>query len=242
MVCEVARRTWHGRDACPWWRLPQPCLEGFAVALPAAFGGLADAVLAAGWVAIAVPFLVDASLGLLAPFEHLSGQRYVRRASAVLARVQPVVVGITGSYGKTTTKGYVVHLLAGDRSVVASPRSFNNRAGLTRTVNEHLAPGTEVLVAEMGAYGPGEIAAMCSWLQPEIAVITAIGPSHLERFGTLDRTLSAKSEIASGARVVVVNADDDRLEGLAKHLDGARRVLRGIGRRAERGCQRARAC
>ena len=161
-------------------------LEGLGIAAGALSGGLRQAVLAAAAAAVAVPLLVDVALIVLAPLEDLLARRYVRRASDVLRRVQPLVVGITGSYGKTTTKGYTAHLVAGERSVVASPRSFNNRAGLARTVNEHLAAGTEVLLAEMGAYGPGEIAALCSWLHPEVAVITAIGPSHLERFGSLD--------------------------------------------------------
>jgi len=204
-------------------------LEGLAIAPAAADGGVSAAVLAAAVASVAVPLVVDVALTVLRPVEDLLAERYVRRASAVLARARPVVVGITGSYGKTTTKGYVAHLLAGDRSVVASPRSFNNRAGLARTVNEHLVPGTEVLVAEMGAYGPGEISALCRWLQPEVSVITAIGPSHLERFGTLDRTLSAKAEIASGARVIVLNVDDGRLEGLAQRLAATQKVIRTSG-------------
>ena len=85
--------------------------------------------------------------------------------------------------------------------MVATPASFNNRAGLARAVNEHLADGTEVFVAEMGTYGPGEIADLCRWCPPDIAVITAIGPVHLERFGTEDRIVEAKSEI-------IVPADD----------------------------------
>ena len=206
-------------------------LELLAVAVPAAYGGLADGVAAAGFAAVAVPVLVDLALVVLRPVEDLLARKFVRRAAVVLARVRPLVVGITGSYGKTTTKGYLAHMLAADRNVVASPRSFNNRAGLARTVNEHLAPGTEVLVAEMGAYGPGEIAALCRWLRPQVVVITAIGPSHLERFGTLDRTLSAKAEITAGAGVVVLNVDDDRLEGLARRLaavqkEAAQKVVR----------------
>ncbi|MGD0985056.1 MAG: UDP-N-acetylmuramoyl-tripeptide--D-alanyl-D-alanine ligase [Acidimicrobiales bacterium] len=204
-------------------------LEGLAVALPGVYGGLSAAVVAAAWSAIAVPIFVDAALVVLRPLEDLLAERYVARASAVLGLVHPLVVGITGSYGKTTTKTYVAHLVAGDRSVVASPRSFNNRAGLARTVNEHLVPGTEVLVAEMGAYGPGEISALCRWLRPEVAVITSIGPAHLERFGTLDRTLSAKAEITSTARVVVLNIDDERLEGLARRLGPSQKVIRASG-------------
>ena len=81
---------------------------------------------------------------------------------------------------------------AGRRSVVASPASFNNRAGLARAVNEHLAEGTEVFVAEMGTYGRGEIAELCSWIPPDVAVITAIGPVHLERFGSEDRIVAGQ--------------------------------------------------
>jgi len=204
-------------------------LEALVVTIAAAFDGLSGAVASAAVIALGAPLLVDISLAILWPVEDVLAQRYVRRATELLDRVKPLVVGITGSYGKTTTKNYVAHLLAGDRTVVASPRSFNNRAGLTRTVNEHLAPGTEVLVAEMGAYGRGEIAELCRWLRPEIAVITSIGPSHLERFGSLERTLEAKAEITSCAGVVVLNVDDARLEGLAKRLDATHKVVRASG-------------
>jgi UDP-N-acetylmuramoyl-tripeptide--D-alanyl-D-alanine ligase len=208
-------------------------LEGVGIAAAATLGGLSDAVFAAAAAAIAAPILLDVALAALAPVEDRLAQRYVRRASEVLGRVRPVVVGITGSYGKTTTKGYVAHLVGADRNVVASPRSFNNRAGLARTVNDHVGPGTDVLVSEMGAYGPGEISALCSWLHPEVVAITAIGPSHLERFGTLDRTLEAKAEITAGARVVVLNIDDDRLESLAKRIGASQKVVRASGSEAD---------
>jgi len=94
-------------------------------------------------------------------------------------------------------------------------------------VNETLVAGTEIFVAEMGAYGPGEIASLVSWLAPRIAAITAIGPVHLERFRSLDRTLAAKSEILPGAHVAVLNVDDERLARLADVLATAgRRVIR----------------
>ena len=203
--------------------------EALFVGLGALFGALSGAVTTAAFVAVAVPLLVDMALAVQAPFEDFLAQRYVRRASGLLGAVQPLVVGITGSYGKTTTKNYIAYLLGGEHTVVASPRSFNNRAGLTRTVIEHLAPGTDVLVAEMGAYGPGEIAALCGWLHPEVAVITSIGPAHLERFGSLERTLEAKAEITKNARVVVLNVDDPRLHALAGDLEKDHKVVRASG-------------
>ena len=197
------------------------------VAIGAAIAGLRGSVTAAASAVVLAPVICDAALGALAPLEERLAGRYVRRAQAVLARVHPVVVGITGSYGKTSTKGYVAHLLAGRYAVVASPRSFNNRAGLARTVNELLVAGTDVLVAEMGAYGPGEIASLCRWLAPRIAVITAIGPVHLERFKSLDRTLAAKAEITDGAETVVLNIDDAILARLALSLTAAGRTVVG---------------
>jgi UDP-N-acetylmuramoyl-tripeptide--D-alanyl-D-alanine ligase len=196
-------------------------LEGLAVALGAAIAGLHGAVVAAACLCLLAPVALDLSLAVTRPIETRLATSYVRQATARLERVHPVVVAVTGSYGKTTTKGYIAHLVSAAKDTLASPQSYNNRAGLSRTINEHLGPATEVLVAEMGAYGPGEIAELCTWMPPEIAVITAIGPAHLERFKSLDRTLKAKAEITERARVVVLNIDDERLAGLAKQLVSA---------------------
>ncbi len=157
---------------------------------------------------------------------------HVARATARLARVAPTVVAITGSFGKTSTKGYVAHLVGGARAVVASPASFNNRAGLARAVNEHLADGTEVFVAEMGTYGRGEIAELCSWICPDVAVITAVGPVHLERFRSEDRILEAKAEIlegrpvrgARGRRPPPGGAGRDPRRGRGRGCGGSRRA------------------
>jgi UDP-N-acetylmuramoyl-tripeptide--D-alanyl-D-alanine ligase len=185
---------------------------GAGVGVPAPFA-------AAG--VVAVPALVDVALFLTAPLERRLSGRFVTMAAQRLDRVRPTVVAITGSYGKTSTKNHVVHLLSGSRTVVPSPASFNNRAGLARAVNENLAEGTEVFVAEMGTYGPGEIRSLCAWCPPSIAVLTAIGPVHLERFGSEEAILAAKSEITERASVVIVNADDARLASLAAVLSSA---------------------
>jgi UDP-N-acetylmuramoyl-tripeptide--D-alanyl-D-alanine ligase len=150
------------------------------------------------------------------PLERRLGARFIRRARAKLASVHPTVVAITGSYGKTSTKGYVAQLLTGSVTVVPTPKSYNNQSGLSRAVNENLLPGTDVFVAEMGTYGPGEIADMCAWVPPDIAVITAIGPVHLERMGSEERIAAAKAEILQPAPVVVLNVDNPWLARLAE--------------------------
>lgn len=167
---------------------------------------------------LGLPLLFDLALAVLRPVERRLGGQWVARAAQKLTTVAPIVVAITGSYGKTTAKEYTRQILATTRSTVASPASFNNRMGLAKAVNEHVGPGTEIFVAEMGTYGPGEIADLCKWIKPTVGVITAIGPVHLERFGSLDATLRAKSEILTHAEVAVLNIDDERLAKLAGEL------------------------
>ena len=189
---------------------------------------VAGAAVAFGSVALLLaavvgsPLLFDLALLLLQPVERRLGAQWVTQATKKLKRIDPVVVAITGSYGKTTTKEYVKRILGASRPTVASPASFNNRMGLARAINEQLTPGTEIFIAEMGTYGPGEIADMCSWIPPTVGVITAIGPVHLERFGSLDRTLAAKAEILAGAQAAVLNIDDERLSALAGRISNNR--------------------
>lgn len=168
---------------------------------------------------IAMPFVIDGALMITAPLERRLARRFIDQASKALHEIDPVIIAITGSYGKTTIKNYVAHLLGDTRRVVASPASFNNAAGISRTVNEQLVSGTEVFVAEMGTYGPGEIRNMCSWVQPDISVICAIGPMHLERMGSLDAIVSAKSEIVEPANVVVLNIDAHGLAALGDQCE-----------------------
>ena len=174
-----------------------------------------------GSIAISVPFLIDATLALLKPVEQKFARSYVTQAANTLERVNPIRIAITGSYGKTTIKGYVRHLLSESHSVVASPASFNNSAGLSRAVNEHLHSGTDIFVAEMGTYGPGEIADLVSWVRPSISVLSAIGPVHLERFGDLDTIVSSKSEIFATSKTAIVNIDAHGLTEEAERLQAS---------------------
>ena len=201
-----------GRTAALAWT-PRMRRLAAAAAVPLAGAGavgFACGSFAAGAVAgaLLVPQAVDLGLAATAPLERRLTRAFVDRAARRLRAAAPAVVAITGSFGKTSTKEYARHLLAGTLHVVASPASFNNRLGLARAINEGLDPGVQVLIAEMGTYGPGEIAGLCRWIPPDIAVITAVGPVHLERFGSLEAIAQAKAEILEGARTVVANWDD----------------------------------
>ena len=177
----------------------------------------------------AVPVLLDLGARVLGPYERRRAQKFVDQAVERLARVKPRIVAITGSYGKTSTKNHLADLLGGNEGVVASPRSFNNRAGLSRAINENLADGTRIFIAEMGTYGSGEIAELCSWCPPEIAVVTAIGPVHLERMKSIDVVEKAKYEITEHATTVVVNIDDSRLALWPERLSNAGKKVRTAG-------------
>lgn len=209
-----------------------PRLRRMAVVAAVVGAGLlagAVAVRSFSLVAVAVigaPVWVDAAAALLAPLERRAGERWVRAAASTLAGSGARVVAVTGSYGKTTTKLMIAHLLGGTMPTVASPASFNNRMGLARAINEGLAPGTAVFVAEMGTYGPGEIAELCSWMPPDVAAITAIGPVHLERMGSEEAIAAAKREILARARVGVLNVDHPLLAAIADEEEGRREVTR----------------
>ncbi len=185
-------------------------------------------------VVIAVPPVLDLSTRLLGPWERRKARGFVEQAQRRLAQVAPRVVAITGSYGKTSTKNHLAELLRPDFAVVASPRSFNNRAGLSRAINENLADGTQIFIAEMGTYGPGEIRELASWCVPEVAIVTAIGPVHLERMKTMDTIDAAKREITERAAVVVLNVDDPRLAAWVTSLQAeGKKVLTASSRREE---------
>lgn len=124
-----------------------------------------------------------------------------------------VVVGVTGSVGKTSTKDLIAAALASSKRVVANLRSFNNEQGLPVTIlNAPLL--TEVLVLEMGMRGLGQIDDLCRIARPHIGVITRVGEAHTELVGGLDGVAQAKGELIEALPpqgVAILNADDERV-------------------------------
>jgi UDP-N-acetylmuramoyl-tripeptide--D-alanyl-D-alanine ligase len=143
--------------------------------------------------------LVAANL-ILAPFEARVQRRYWDEARTILRRHEPIVIGITGSYGKTSVKHILGHVLETAAPTLITPGSVNTAMGIARIVREQLRPHHRYLVVEMGAYGIGSIARLCALTPPKLGVITAIGMAHYERFKTLDAVSHAKYELAEAAR------------------------------------------
>ena len=189
----------------------------FAVALALMFGtGVVAALssdLVVAWIVAAqlVPVaLVGANL-LLAPFEARVQRRYWREARAVLERVNPIVIAVTGSYGKTSVKHILGHVLETAGPTLITPGSVNTAMGIARVIRERLGAHHRYFVVEMGAYGIGSIRRLCTLTPPRIGIISAIGKAHYERFKSLDAVARAKFELAEAVRdnggTVIVAAD-----------------------------------
>jgi UDP-N-acetylmuramoyl-tripeptide--D-alanyl-D-alanine ligase len=136
-----------------------------------------------------------------------------RLAAAVRARSSARVVAVTGSTGKTSTKDILAALCAPHLATVAAEASFNNELGIPLTVCR-IEPDTEVAIVEIGMRGLGQIAAACRTVRPHVAVVTGVGPVHLELVGTLERVAEAKAELTHGLEPggVAVVPDDAWLE------------------------------
>jgi UDP-N-acetylmuramoyl-tripeptide--D-alanyl-D-alanine ligase len=178
----------------------------YAIALVlAALLGVAAAlvtVLVGIWIVAVqlVPLtLVGANL-LLAPAEARVQRRYWNEARARLDRLKPTVVAITGSYGKTSVKHIIGHVLETAAPTLITPGSVNTAMGIARVIRERLQPQHRYFVVEMGAYGIGSIRRLCALTPPRLGIVTAIGMAHYERFKTLDAVSRAKYELAEAAR------------------------------------------
>ncbi len=136
---------------------------------------------------------------LMQPVEAFLRRRYLKQAAHTLDVIRPKIIGITGSYGKTTTKSFLQEILSIRFATYATPKSYNTLMGISLAINHDLADNyrTEYFICEMGAYVEGEITRICQLTRPDIAVITEIGPQHLERFGSLENVKKAKYEVIS---------------------------------------------
>jgi UDP-N-acetylmuramoyl-tripeptide--D-alanyl-D-alanine ligase len=167
---------------------------------------VATAAVSAGWAAAwivpvqLVPLALAAANLLLAPVEARTQRRYWREAHDKLHRLDPLVIAITGSYGKTSVKHILGHVLETAGPTLITPGSVNTAMGIARVVRERLQPHHRYFVVEMGAYGPGSIRRLCALTPPRLGIVTAIGMAHYERFKSLEAVARAKFELAEAVR------------------------------------------
>ncbi len=203
-------------------------LFAVALALPALILVLAAVAVIAGaapWIAaaigtatallaiVAAPELLFIANAVVKPIQELDNRRFVQRAKRKLEEIAPLTIGITGSFGKTTTKACIAAVAELRGPAYATPASYNTYLGVVRAINEGLTARHRTFIAEMGAYRRGDVAELCELVRPKLGVLTAIGPAHLERFGSLDEIEKAKGELAEqlpGDGVYVTTLDDER--------------------------------
>ncbi len=180
-----------------------------------ATGGVAP--LLAGWLAadVGAPVWTYVAGLLLRPVEAREQRGFERQARATLAaRPDLTVVAITGSYGKTSVKFAIAEVLRQRFNTLATPGSFNTPGGVCIVVNTQLRPDHRMLVLEMGARYEHDIQELTALARPDIAVVTAVGPAHLETMGPVERIARVKGDLVAALKPggqAVLNADDPRV-------------------------------
>jgi len=139
-----------------------------------------------------------------------------------------VVVGVTASYGKTSIKNYIAHILSAKYNVYATPRSVNTFGGVLKDINDDLPSDTEVYVVEMGARGEGDIMEITKFVNPHLAVVGKIGPAHIEYFGSLEKIRNTKMEILSSERLKEAWVHDSAMLSPISHVHTFGRELSDI--------------
>lgn len=171
---------------------------------------------------------------LCAPCEALVRRHYTNDAKKRL-RAAPdlLILGVTGSYGKTSVKSYLGTLLNTAFDTLITPESFNTPMGVVRTVREHLRPTHEVFVCEMGARHVGDIRELCDLVHPAHGLITAVGNQHLETFHTQEAIVNTKFELADALPpdgMLFVNGDCELIrKRLAEQPPAQKTFTYGLG-------------
>lgn len=151
------------------------------------------------------------------PIEYLGRKRYINEARKILKNMPNLlVIGVTGSYGKTSMKNYLNKILSGKYEVLVTPKNYNTTMGVVKTIRENLKATHQIFICEMGATKLGDIKEICDIVNPKIGIITAIGPQHLESFKSIDNIIKTKFELYDAVKkvggTVFINCDNKYLK------------------------------
>lgn len=142
-----------------------------------------------------VGFVLVANL-MLAPLEKAISRWYYRDAQRRITQMPNLtVIGITGSFGKTSTKYILQKILSEKFNVLMTPESYNTPMGITKVIRTSLKPIHEIFIAEMGAKQTGDIKELCQLVSPQMGILTAIGEQHLETFKNIENIKRTKNEL-----------------------------------------------
>lgn len=165
-------------------------------------------------IIILLPVIIVLSFFILSPLDNYVKYRRKNIAKNILAGANLIVVGITGSYGKTSTKEILSKILERKFKVIKTPENINTDIGIADFIIKNKKNITEynVFVVEMGAYKKGDIKKICNMVRPEYSILTGINNTHLERFGNLNNTIMAKFELPENTnKVSILNFNDENI-------------------------------
>ncbi len=160
---------------------------------------------------------------------------FQKEAKKRLDSIDPTIVSITASYGKTSIKNFLYQLLEPDFKVYKTPRSVNTLAGILKDINEELPQDTQVYITEAGAREPGDIDQIVQFLQPHYVVVGKVGPQHIEYFKSLERIIATKLEILRSKRLkraIVWDElpvkEDERVVQFGQNITNVKASLDGV--------------
>lgn len=143
------------------------------------------------------PFLILLVNLINRPIEKGIDQHYINDAVRILKEMPDLkIIGVTGSYGKTSVKYFLSTLLSCRYNVLHTPGNYNTTLGVVRTIREQMKPFHEIFICEMGAREVGDIKEICDLVHPDYGIITSIGPQHLQSFHTIENIIGTKFELA----------------------------------------------
>lgn len=178
-------------------------------------------ILTFSWVFgnILMPFFIFPAALITRPYENYVHHYFIKQARRKVADMDDLmVIAVTGSYGKTSTKFMIRDLLKERFSVCTTPGSYNTPMGICKVINNDLKAHHQVLVLEMGARYEGNIDELCDIVEPNISVVTNVGVAHLETFGSREAIAQTKSTIVKRTKEggkAILNADDQRVSEIA---------------------------
>lgn len=195
-------------------------------ALSVIFDGLVGKIFAILLFVCAVysPVVTVLSLLVMKPAEKAISNYYVNDAKKILREHRDLkVIGVTGSYGKTSTKFILGRILNEKYNTLVTPENYNTPMGVVITVRNYLKPQTEIFVCEMGAKRKGDIAEVCDIANPDLGIITSVGPQHLDTFGNIETVVSTKFELADRVKAkngkMFLNADNNLIKSKVADYD-----------------------
>ena len=170
------------------------------------------------------PFLILLVNLINRPVEKAIDQYYINDAARILREMPNLkIIGVTGSYGKTSVKYFLSTLLSTQYNVLHTPGNYNTTLGVVRTIREQMKPFHEIFICEMGAREVGDIKEICDLVHPDHGIITSIGPQHLQSFHTIENIIATKFELADAVPTdgkVFLNYDNEyiRTHKIAKNV------------------------